>query len=180
MSTVHSYETVVRWTGNRGRGTSGYRDYDRCNEIAAGDRPVIAGSSDPAFRGDPARWNPEQLLVAALSQCHLLWYLHLAAVAGVVVTGYVDRASATMVEERDGAGQFTEAVLRPAVTVADAAMVERAQRLHADASAKCFIARSVNFPVRHEPTVTVGPGDTDAAHGPGAAGADPAAAAGQA
>ncbi len=151
----------MRWTGDRGSGTSGYRAYARDHVVSAPGKPDLPGSSDPRFRGDPARWSPEELLVAALSQCHMLWYLHLAAVAGVVVTGYVDDASGTMVLEPDGGGQFTEVVLRPAVTVAAPSMVDGAGPLHAEAARLCFIARSVNFPVRHEPTVTVresGPG----------------------
>ncbi|HEX6967457.1 MAG TPA: OsmC family protein [Micromonosporaceae bacterium] len=152
MSRCHRYETVVTWTGNHGTGTSGYRDYSRDHEIAADGRMSIAGSSDPSFRGDRTRWNPEQLLVAALSQCHMLWYLHLCAVAGVVVTEYVDRASGTMAENGDG-GRFTEVVLRPRVTVATPDMIETAARLHDDAHRACFIANSVNFPVRHEPRV---------------------------
>lgn len=151
---IHTYETTVTWTGNRGTGTSGYRDYDRSCDLAAPGRPVIPASSDPLFRGDPTRWNPEQLLVASLSQCHLLWYLHLAAEAGVVVTSYVDEAVGTMTEQPGGAGQFTEVVLRPRVTVADPAMIPVAESLHERAHELCFIARSVNFPVRHEP-VTV-------------------------
>ena len=151
---IHTYETTVTWTGNRGTGTSGYRDYDRSCDIAAPGRPVIAASSDPLFRGDPTRWNPEQLLVASLSQCHLLWFLHLAADAGVVVTSYVDEAVGTMAEQAGGAGRFTEVVLRPRVTVADPAMIPAVAALHDRAHELCFIAQSVNFPVRHEP-VTV-------------------------
>jgi organic hydroperoxide reductase OsmC/OhrA len=149
---LHSYETVVTWTGNRGTGTSGYREYSRNNEIAAHGCPTIAGSSDPAFRGDKSRWNPEQLLVAALSECHLLAYLHSCADAGIVVTGYVDRARGTMRQEGNG-GYFTEVVLQPEVTVASEDMVEKATQLHADAHESCFIASSVNFPVRHEPLI---------------------------
>jgi organic hydroperoxide reductase OsmC/OhrA len=118
----------------------------------------IAGSSDPAFRGDPGRWNPEQLLTAALAQCHMLAYLHLCAVAGVVVTGYRDDAVATMTEDDDGGGRFTEAVLRPHVTVTSPDMIEKAEGLHQNAHEKCFIASSVNFPVRHEPVVTASAG----------------------
>ncbi|HSV67888.1 MAG TPA: OsmC family protein [Mycobacteriales bacterium] len=154
---VHQYEVTVRWTGNRGAGTRSYRGYDRTHEVRAIGKPAIAGSADPTFRGDADRWNPEELLVAALSQCHMLWYLHLAAVEGVVVTGYADTAVGTMREDGDGGGQFSGVVLRPAVTVADSSMSARAQTLHADANATCFIARSVNFPVRHEPTVHIGP-----------------------
>ena len=116
------------------------------------------GSSDPAFRGDPARWNPEQLLTAALSQCHMLWYLHLCAVDGVVVTGYRDDAVGTMTEDADGSGRFTEVVLRPQVTVRSPDMIGEAARVHRDAHEMCFIARSVNFPVRHQPAVTASAG----------------------
>jgi len=154
MSREHRYRTVLTWTGDRGTGTSGYRDYDRAHRVDAEGRPPILGSSDPTFRGDPGRWNPEQLLVASLSQCHLLWYLHKCAEAGVVVTGYADHAEGCMTEDRDG-GRFTEVVLRPRVTVASADMVDAARRLHADAHRACFIAASVNFPVRHEPVIGV-------------------------
>ena len=130
MGRVHTYDTVVTWTGNRGTGTSGYRHYDRAHQVTADGPATILGSSDPAFRGDPARWNPEQLLVAALSQCHMLQYLHQCAGAGVVVTGYVDHAHGTMTETGEG-GHFTEVVLRPQVSVASPAMMEAAMALHA-------------------------------------------------
>jgi organic hydroperoxide reductase OsmC/OhrA len=142
----------VTWTGNRGTGTSGYRDYDRSCDLVAPGRPVIAASSDPLFRGDPARWNPEQLLVASLAQCHLLWFLHLAADAGLVVTSYVDESVGTLAEQPGRAGRFTEVVLRPRVTVAETAMVPVAASLHDRAHELCYIAQSVNFPVRHEAT----------------------------
>jgi organic hydroperoxide reductase OsmC/OhrA len=147
---MHTYEVTVTWTGNRGTGTSGYRDFDRAHDISAVGRPIIEASSDPAFRGDPARWNPEQLLVAALSDCHMLWYLHLCATSGVIIESYVDNAVGSMVEEKSGAGQFSEVILRPEVTVASADMVAKAEELHGKAHEMCFIARSVNFPVRHE------------------------------
>lgn len=149
----HRYEVSVSWTGNRGSGTSGYRDYGREHEVSADGRPVIAASSDPAFRGDPECWNPELELTAAVSQCHMLWYLHLCADAGVVVTEYSDDAYGVMAETADGAGHFVEVILRPRVTVAVSDMIEAAMSLHAEANAKCFIARSLNFPVRHEPVV---------------------------
>ncbi|MBT2385721.1 OsmC family protein [Streptomyces sp. ISL-11] len=154
MTTLHTYETTVTWTGNQGSGTSGYRDFSRDHEVAAPGRPVVLGSSDPAFRGDASRWNPEQLLLAAISECHLLWYLHVCAVAGVVVTAYTDDARGTMRETADG-GHFTEAVLRPRVEVEAADMTGKALALHDVAHRSCFIANSVNFPVRHEPVVTV-------------------------
>jgi organic hydroperoxide reductase OsmC/OhrA len=155
---THHYDVAVRWAGDRGTGTSGLRDYDRTHVVEADGPPPLPGTSDPVFRGDVDRWNPEQLLVAALSQCHMLWYLHLCATAGVVVTAYSDQASGTMEEDPDGAGQFTEVVLRPQVEIADPAMADTAETLHAEAHAKCFIARSVNFSVRHEPTTSVAEG----------------------
>ena len=152
---THRYDATVTWTGNRGTGTSGYRDYGRDHEIAADGRPAINGSSDPVFRGDKTRWNPELELLAALSQCHLLSYLHVCTTAGVVVTAYEDNPHGIMAETEDGGGHFTEVILRPRVTVADETMAAKAQELHEEASKKCFIASSVNFPVRHEPSVTV-------------------------
>ena len=154
----HRYGVTVEWTGNTGAGTAGYRAYDRRHEIGAPDssKPPIPGSSDPAFRGDRARWNPEELLVASLSACHQLWYLHLCADAGVVVTAYVDHAEGTMTEEASGAGDFSRVVLRPLVTVAEGTDLARARALHADAHAMCFIARSVRFPVEHEPELRIG------------------------
>jgi len=152
---THRYDLAVSWTGNRGSGTSGYRDYGRDHVISADGRPEIAGSADPVFRGDKTRWNPELELVAALSQCHMLAYFHVCATAGIVVTAYQDAPYGLMAETDDDGGHFTEVVLRPSVTVADAAVAERARELHEDASRKCLIASSVNFPVRHEPAVTV-------------------------
>ena len=151
---THHYETSLEWLGNRGTGTSGYRDYDRTSVLRAGAKPPIPGSSDRVFRGDPDRWNPEDLLVASLSQCHLLTYLHLAADNGVVVLAYSDDASGTMIED-DAGGHFTEVTLRPRVTVADGSMVERSLALHHEAHARCFVASSVNFPVSCDPTAVV-------------------------
>ncbi len=156
MARTHTYELTVTWTGDRGTGTSGYRAYSRAHEVTAAGRPPLPGSSDPTFRGDPDRWNPEQLLVAALAQCHLLWYLHLCAEAGVVVTGYTDTPTGLMAEDDDGGGRFTEVTLRPRVTVAAADSVGRAVELHGTAHRMCFIANSVNFPVHHEPVVSAG------------------------
>jgi organic hydroperoxide reductase OsmC/OhrA len=156
VSRRHHYEVTVAWTGNRGTGTSGYRDYGREHAVSTQGRAVILASSDPAFRGDDALWNPELELVAALSQCHMLSYLHVCATAGVVVTSYADPAIGAMAEDMDGAGRFTEVVLRPQVTVAAPEMIDLATELHKEAHAKCFIANSVNFPVRHEPVVCFG------------------------
>ncbi len=150
---MHHYSLRLDWTGNLGTGTSGYRDYSRDSTVTATGKPMLAGSADRTFHGDPTRWNPEELVVAALSQCHLLAYLHLAADAGVVVTDYVDEAEGEMQTHRDGSGEFTSVRLRPVVTVAAADQAELAQSLHERAHELCFIARSVNFPVRCEPQV---------------------------
>jgi organic hydroperoxide reductase OsmC/OhrA len=149
----HCYTAVVEWTGNTGSGTSGYRAYSRRHEISAPGlpKPTIPGSSDPGFRGDATHWNPEELLVASISACHQLWYLHLCAAAGLVITSYVDRAEGVMVEEADGSGHFRRVVLRPVVTFAPGSDLERARELHHEAHRFCFIANSVNFPVEHEP-----------------------------
>jgi organic hydroperoxide reductase OsmC/OhrA len=151
----HRYDLSLSWTGNRGSGTSGYRAYGRDHQVSAAGRPVLDGSSDPVFHGDKTRWNPELELVAALSQCHLMSYLHVCTTAGVVVTAYEDEPYGVMAETDDGGGYFTEVVLRPRVTVAAAEMTEVALKLHEDANRKCFIAASVNFPVRHEPVVVI-------------------------
>ncbi len=155
--TEHSYEVRVTWSGNRGAGTSTYRSYGRDHTVSAVGRPPIEGSSDPGFRGDGSRWNPEQLLVASLSQCHMLWFLHLCVGAGVIVTGYTDRPHGTMVETRDG-GHFEEVVLRPKVTVATEDQAALTPELHERAHQMCFIANSVNFKVRHEPTAETAAG----------------------
>lgn len=150
----HRYELTSTWTGNRGTGTSGIRDYDRAITVDVAGKPTMLASSDTPFRGDPERWNPEDMLLAALSECHLLSYLHACVVAGVVVVSYRDRATALMREDGRGGGAFVEAVLHPEVVVADAAMIEAAMAAHEQANAWCFIANSVNFPVRHDPVVT--------------------------
>jgi organic hydroperoxide reductase OsmC/OhrA len=149
---THTYTVRIEWNGNRGNGTSGYRDYGREHTIAAGAKPSIAGSSDAAFRGDAARWNPEDLLVAAAAACHKLWYLHLCADAGIAVQSYVDDAVGTMVEDAQG-GRFTRIVLRPHVVIRAGDNAERAAQLHHAAHAHCYIANSVNFPIECEPVI---------------------------
>ena len=151
----HHYRLDLTWQGDRGTGTSGYRDYGRDVLVRAAGKPDLAGSADVPFRGDGARWNPEELLVAALSQCHLLSYLHSAVGHGIVVTGYTDSPVGTMEQAGQG-GRFTSVVLRPVVTITDPAQAELAQEIHREASANCFIAASVSFPVTHEPVVVAG------------------------
>src|ERR1700745_2228722 len=141
------YTVSLAWRVNLGSGTSAYRDYSRDYEISAEGKPVIHGSADPAFRGDRSRWTPEERLLASLSACHKLWYLHLAAETGIIVTAYADRAEGVMEIGRDGAGRFKSVALRPTVTVAAGSDVGRARALHQPAHEKCFIANSVNFPV---------------------------------
>jgi organic hydroperoxide reductase OsmC/OhrA len=156
MAKTHHYAVTLTWTGNTGSGTSGYRNYERRHEISGeGQKPAIPGSSDPAFRGDPARWNPEELLVAALSACHQLSYLHLCADAGIVVVDYLDHAEGTMEQTADGSASFRLVVLHPRVTVMAGSDTAKALELHAAAHAICFIAKSVNFPVQHEAQIVI-------------------------
>ncbi len=151
----HHYTTAVRWTGNKGTGTSRYDAYERSHTLSIDGKQDIMCSSDIPFRGDGTKHNPEDMLVASLSSCHMLWYLHLCADAGVVVTDYTDNATGTMVQNVDGGGHFTEVVLHPVVTVTDSSMIEKANQLHDVAHRKCFIANSCNFPVKHEPRCIV-------------------------
>ncbi|AMB57985.1 OsmC family protein [Microterricola viridarii] len=154
MPQEHNYAVHVQWQGNRGTGTSSYRDYGRQHAVSATGKHSIEGSADRTFHGDRDRWNPEEMLLAALSQCHMLSYLHVAVRHGVVVLDYRDDAVGSMQTDAAGGGQFTSATLRPRVLVADAAHIELANSLHAEASQLCFIANSVNFPVGHEPITT--------------------------
>ncbi len=153
MGALHLYTVDVRWTGAGDTGTTSYTSYGRDHEVRVEGRPVLLGSSDPAFRGDPTRWSPEQLFLASLSECHLLWFLHLAAVDGVVVVDYRDEAVGRMRVESAGAGQFTDVLLHPRVQVQGGPDVtdERVAAIHERAHEHCFLAGSVNFPVRHEP-----------------------------
>jgi organic hydroperoxide reductase OsmC/OhrA len=148
----YRYRTRVRWTGNLGSGTREYRGYRRDHSLEVDGKPPILATSGLAPGSDPARHNPDELLVAALSSCHMLWYLHLCSEAGVVVVAYVDEAEGTLETGRGGSGRFVEAVLRPRVTLAEGSP-EVARRLHEEAHARCFVANSVNFPVRCEPTI---------------------------
>jgi organic hydroperoxide reductase OsmC/OhrA len=151
-SRAHRYTVAVRWTGNDGAGTRDYRSYRRDHLALVAGKPDLAMSADPAFRGDRGRYNPEELLVAALSTCHMLWYLHLCAVNDIVVSAYEDAAEGTLEESPDGGGRFTGVVLRPRVAIASGDPA-RALALHDLAHERCFIASSVNFPVRHEPAL---------------------------
>lgn len=153
MSKQHQYAVSVAWTGNDGVGTQSYGSYRRDHEIGAPGKPTIPASSDPAFRGDRARYNPEELLVASLSSCHMLWYLHLCAINGIIVLDYRDQASGTMQEEADGGGTFVRVVLKPRVAIAEGGDRDKALALHEKAHHLCFIARSVRFPVDVAPEI---------------------------
>ena len=149
MPKTHQYNSILRWTGNTGKGTENYRAYERAYTVSINGKPELEGSSDPAFRGDPAKYNPEEMLVAALSACHMLSFLHFCSAAGVVVLSYSDNATGTMEESPDGNGRFTEVMLRPNVIVKEVSMIEKINALHDKAHQYCFIANSCNFPVLH-------------------------------
>lgn len=155
MNGQHNYKLTVKWTGNNGTGTSGYKEFERSHSILVDNKVEIPGSSDPAFRGDKTKHNPEELLVASISSCHMLWYLHLCAVAGIIVTDYIDNATGIMIETANGGGNFSEVTLNPIVTITDVSMIDRANELHKKANELCFIASSLNFPVYHKPTCKV-------------------------
>jgi len=155
MNKQHTYGLTVKWTGNKGHGTFDTRLYGRDHQIIVANKPVISASSDSAFRGDKSKHNPEELLLAALSSCHMLWFLDLCSDSGVVVVDYIDRATAVMEESLDRSGRFTLVTLNPVVTVTESSMVEKANELHMKANQLCFIANSVNFPVKHQPNCIV-------------------------
>ncbi|MFZ1703917.1 MAG: OsmC family protein [Saprospiraceae bacterium] len=157
MSGHHYYKVTIKWTGNTGMGTDHYRNYERSHSIQMDNKTDILGSSDPAFRGDKNKHNPEDLLVSSLASCHMLWYLHLCAEAGVVVMEYADHATGTMVLTANGGGHFSEVILNPMVTVTDQSMIDKAIQLHKKANELCFIANSVNFPVSHNPLINILP-----------------------
>jgi len=154
MNGQHNYNLTVKWTGNTGTGTSNYKEFERSHSILVANKTEILGSSDPAFRGDKKKHNPEDLLLASISSCHMLWYLHLCAVAGVIVTDYIDNATGIMIETANGGGKFTEATLNPIVTITDISKKEKANELHKKANELCYVANSLNFPVYHKPTCT--------------------------
>lgn len=148
--TLHHYSSHLHWTGNRGEGTVDYRSYDRSYKLSVNGKPELHGSADPVFRGDKAKWNPEELFLASLSACHMLWYLHLCSDAEVRVKSYEDQATGVMEEMKNGSGKIAEVTLHPKVTISDSDSLEKARKLHRKANEMCFIANSCNFPVRHE------------------------------
>lgn len=147
---MHQYTSAIQWTGNRGEGTVNYRGYDRTWDIVIPGKSPVHCSNDPLLGGDPTRMNPEDLLLSSLSACHMLWYLHYASDAGIIVTDYQDTPVAFGEIEANGAGRFTSAVLRPRITVRPGTDIIMANALHKQIHAVCFISRSLNFPVSYE------------------------------
>ena len=153
---THRYEAQIAWTGAGENGTKNYKSYKRYYNINMAGKPTIAGSSDPAFLGDPACHNPEDMLVASVSSCHMLWYLHLCSVSGVTVTSYVDDAEGIMEEDGKGKGRFTKITLRPHIKITADSDRAKAESAHIKANEMCFIANSLNCPVAHEATFEQG------------------------
>ncbi|MBK9401853.1 MAG: OsmC family protein [Bacteroidetes bacterium] len=153
MSKEHSYQLTLKWTGNTGGGTSDYKSYERSHIIQSEQKVDIAASSDPAFRGDKTKHNPEEFLLASLSGCHMLWFLHLCADAGVIVIDYEDHPTGTMIELETGGGRFKEVTLHPVVTLQNKEFAGKLNALHQRAHELCFIANSVNFEVTHQASV---------------------------
>ncbi|WP_396637831.1 OsmC family protein [Maribacter sp. R77961] len=152
----HHYKTMLEWTGNTGEGTTNYKAYQRAHEISiAGKNHNIMGSSDPSFRGDSSRYNPEELFLSSISSCHMLWFLHLCSVHGITVMEYRDNAIGVMEEDKKGSGRFTTVTLHPQVIITDPDMVQKANSLHKEANTMCFIANSCNFKIEHEPITGV-------------------------
>ena len=150
MSKTHNYQSQLIWTGNLGKGTENYQAYDRSYSLQVSNKPIIQGSSDPAFRGDASKYNPEELFLFSLSSCHMLWYLHLCATEKIVVLEYEDQAEGIMMEEKNGSGRFTQVILKPKVKITDLSQKELALQLHHKANQMCFIANSCNFQINHE------------------------------
>lgn len=159
MNRSHTYQAKLVWTGNTGEGTTSYKSFNRTYDIKIEGVPPITGSAAPDYRGDPSLPNPENMLLASLSACHMLWYLHLCAANEIVVTAYEDDISGTMESHQDGSAEFTGATLKPKVTVKAGADMAKAHSLHGEANRLCFIARSVNFPVHHEAHIEVEEGE---------------------
>ena len=159
MKKQHIYNAIIKWTGNNGRGTKNYQAYERSHTILIEGKVDINCSSDPSFRGDKSKHNPEELLLSSLSSCHMLWYLHLCAANNVVVEEYIDKASGLMEETESGGGSFLSVTLSPIVFVKEPLMLEKGEQLHKEANKMCFIANSVKFPVYHQPEMKVAEGN---------------------
>ncbi|MCW3090436.1 MAG: peroxiredoxin [Ferruginibacter sp.] len=155
MERKHQYALWIEWTGNTGEGTKNYQSYERSHTISVENKYVIEGSADVAFRGDAKKHNPEELFLASIATCHMLWYLHLCSDAGIIITAYVDHATGIMVETSSGGGRFTEVMLNPAVTITNESKKNEAEALHKKANELCYVANSCNFPIHHQPVIYV-------------------------
>lgn len=155
MAKEHQYQATLTWAGNKGSGTMDYRSYDRSYIISTDNKPDILGSSESAFLGDKTKHNPEDLLLASISSCHMLWYLHLCSQNEIIVMDYKDSPVGKMAENADGSGHFTEVVLNPVVVITDESQIEKANALHDQAHKMCFIANSCNFPILRRPQAIV-------------------------
>jgi organic hydroperoxide reductase OsmC/OhrA len=149
---VHRYRVELSWSASGSVGTRDYRSYGRDHTLGVEGKPPILASSDPHFRGTASRYNPEELFVASLSSCHMLWYLHLCSTRSIVVMEYRDSAVGEMQMHADGSGEFTKVTLHPEVTMA-AGDSNAALSLHEQAHHMCFVARSVNCAVLVEPVL---------------------------
>lgn len=154
MNRQHQYDVIITWTGNKGDGTKSYSAYDRNHTITAKGKKLIEASSDLSFRGDASRYNPEEMLVASLSSCHMLWFLHLCADHGAVVESYDDHATGNMIQDVNSGGRFSEVHLHPQVSFRGKPPVDP-EELHVKANSLCFIANSCNFPVFHHAKHTI-------------------------
>lgn len=154
MEKEHRYNLTAIWRGNKGTGTSGLRDYDRSHTVSILNKPQLHLTTDNPAVGDKTKLNPEDLLVTAVSSCHMLSYLYVCALEGVIVTDYVDNATGLMLEHASGGGQFKEVVLNPVIKVAKTTMIKKAIELHHKAHEICYIANSVNFEVKCNPVCT--------------------------
>jgi organic hydroperoxide reductase OsmC/OhrA len=152
---THYYQSTITWTGNKGNGTSDYLSYSRDHVISISNKPDLLGSSDTVFRGDGTKHNPEDMLLASLSVCHMLWYLHLCADAGINVMSNIDSPKGIMEEHQGSGGKFIEVILNPVITIEYPDMIDLALSLHEKAHAYCFIANSVNFPVKNVPVFNI-------------------------
>ena len=153
MKHIHTYNAIIEWTGNTGATTSAYTSYERSHDIKIAEKEIIKASSDKAFRGDSAKHNPEDLFVSAIASCHMLWYLHLCADAGVLVESYIDNAVGKMETTNAGDGKFVSITLHPTIMVQQENMIEHATMLHEKAHQMCFLANSVNFEILIEPNI---------------------------
>jgi organic hydroperoxide reductase OsmC/OhrA len=152
MAEAHYHAKLV-WSGAANGSTQSVETYSREFRVEFEGKPALRGSADPAFHGDPALYNPEDLLMAALASCHMLSYLAVCAHARVVVVSYEDAALGT-VARRDGKVKFVDVLLRPRVVLEPGSDVDKAMALHGKAHNICVIVNSVNFPVRHEAEIT--------------------------